>query len=184
MPMTSKGRRVRKGLELMIRHRSTLVAAGGFLLAIAAGIAAGALYDLRVSRLPYDTSGGMYAGGQLITSLGTFVLVALATALLWAWLERRNERLWRWLGTLSVAFAGVGLVAALMSAGMGIPHHPALVLMSLLGLAQLLGVPLWTLTFLALTAIAPTPATRRRFLGATGLELVIAVVAAVHWFGR
>jgi hypothetical protein len=53
----------------------------GYGIAVAAGALSGAAYDARVAKLPYDTSGGMYAGGQMLASLGVFALVH--------WLVRR-----------------------------------------------------------------------------------------------
>ena len=51
-----------------------------------------------------------------------------------------------------------------------------------MGLAQLLGVPLWSAAFALFAWLAPTPETRRKLIIAVGIELVIAVCAAVHWF--
>ena len=54
---------------------------GGYVLAIVAAAVAAWLYDVRVGARPYDTSGGMYAGGQMLQSLAVFLLVALAPVL-------------------------------------------------------------------------------------------------------
>jgi hypothetical protein len=54
-------------------------------------------------------------------------------------------------------------------------------LLGLLGLAQLLGVPLWSFAFAVFALLAPTRPIRRKLLLAVGIELVIAVCAAVHW---
>jgi hypothetical protein len=55
-------------------------------------------------------------------------------------------------------------------------------LLGLVGLAQLLGVPLWAITFALFALLAPTRGTRRQILAALGLEVVIGVCAIVHWF--
>jgi len=55
-------------------------------------------------------------------------------------------------------------------------------LFGLLGLAQLLGMPLWTGAFVLFTFLTPTGPARRLLVAAIGLELVIGVFAAIHWF--
>ena len=69
----------------MARRTKIALVLAGYGLAVVAAIVAGWLYDLRVSKLPYDTSGGMYAGGQLLQSLAAFLLVAFATTLMGLW---------------------------------------------------------------------------------------------------
>jgi hypothetical protein len=156
---------------------------GGYVLAVVAAAAAGWLYDWHVARLPEDTSGGMYAGGQLLTMLAVFCVVALAPTLLGLWFLRGHPRLWTTVGVLAVAFAGVGLVAVLLwRTAPAITGHPALALVSLLGLAQLLGVPLWTAGFGLFALLAPTRSSRRLMIAAVGLELIVGILAIVHWF--
>jgi hypothetical protein len=43
------------------------IVCAGYGLAVVASCAAGWAYDARVSQLPYDTSGGMYAEGESLT---------------------------------------------------------------------------------------------------------------------
>jgi hypothetical protein len=64
----------------------------GYAAAVVAAIVAAWLYDVRVSALPEDTSGGMYAGGQMLTSLAVFLVVALVPTLYLVWSLRRHER--------------------------------------------------------------------------------------------
>ena len=156
----------------------------GYLLAIVAGGVAGYLYDVRVSALPYDTSGGMYAGGHLLTVLAAFLTVALVPTLLGLWFLRGNRKFWQAVAIASVAFAGAGLLAVLVTlVAPGTPRHPVLVLFNLLGIAQLLGVPLWTAGFVLFAFFAPSRPARRLLIAAVGIELVIGVCAALHWFG-
>lgn len=159
------------------------VVCAGYLLAIMAAGVAGYLYDIRVSTLPYDTSGGMYAGGQLLTVLAAFLAVALVPTLVGLWFLRGNRKLWQAIALASLAFAATGALAVvLVLVSPDTPRHPALVLLSLFGLAQLLGVPLWTVGFVLFAALAPSRPTRRLLVAAVGIELVIGVCAAFHWF--
>ena len=66
------------------------IVVGGYVLAVVAGIVAGWLYDLQMAAMPYDNSGGMYAGGQLLASLCVFLVVALVPMLLALWWPCRN----------------------------------------------------------------------------------------------
>ena len=167
----------------MTRWAKIGLVAGGYLLAIGAGAVAGHLYDMRVSALPYDTSGGMYAGGEAMAGLGAFLAVALIPTLVMLWFLRANLRFWQGIAIASLAFAGTGLVAVLLfMLGPGAPTHPILMVLSLLGLAQLLGVPLWIAAFVLFAFIAPARPARRLLVAAVGIELVIGVCATIHWF--
>jgi len=154
----------------------------GYLLALVAGGVAGHLYDVRVSALPYDTSGGMYAAGEMMSGLGVFLVAALAPTLLMLWFLRGNHELWRIVGFAALGFSTTGLLAVLMPLMThDTPRNPAQMLLSLLGLAQLLGVPLWTAAFVLFALLAPAGALRRRLVIAVGIELVIGVCAVIHW---
>ena len=159
-----------------------LVCAGYVLAFVAAGVAS-LVYNARVSALPYDTSGGMYAGGELLFSMAVFLGVALVPTLLALWFLRGQRRLWWAISLGSLGFAAAGLLAVLAPVlEHGAPRNPAMVLVDLLGLAQLLGVPLWTGAFVLFAVIAPTGPARRLLLVAVGVELVIGVCALIHWF--
>src|SRR5678815_4601497 len=86
---------------------------GGYAAAVVAAMVAAWLYDVRAAALPYDTSGGMYAGGQMLQSLGAFLVVALVPTLLGLWFLRGHERFWNAVAVASLAFAVIGLVAVL-----------------------------------------------------------------------
>ncbi len=167
----------------MSRSAKIVAICAGHLASLAAACAAGWAYNARVSALPYDTSGGMYAGGEALTALAAFAALALPTTLVALLFLRSQERFWHGVAVLSLAFASAGLLAVLSPLVIpGVEGHPVLWPLGLLWLAQLLGVPLWTVAFALLAVIAPTWRTRRLLLAATGIELVIAVCAAIHWF--
>lgn len=167
----------------MTHHRKVAIVALGYVLALVASVAAGWVYDLQMSAMPYDTSGGMYAGGQLMLALGVFFVVALAPTLLALWFLRGNARVWQGIAVLSLTFASVGLLAVLLPlTGRGTQRTVPGMLLDLLGLAQLLGVPLWTGAFVLFSWLAPTRPARRLLAAAVGIELVIGICAAIHWF--
>jgi hypothetical protein len=158
------------------------IVVGGYVAAIVAGIAAGWFYDWRVSKLPYDTSGGMYAAGETLQSLAAFLVVALVPTLLGLWFIRAHTGFWKQVANASLVFAVAGLIAVLTPL---VTHaqtsNVALMLVELFALAQLLGVPLWSGAFALFTLLAPTHEIRRRMVLALGVELVIGVFAAIHW---
>lgn len=157
--------------------------AAGYALAFAAAWTAGWMYDVRMAAMPYDTSGGMYAFGQMLASLGVFFVAALPPTALALWLLRRNAVFWLVVAAGSLAFALVGLAGSLlfMTARATPTDWPAMTL-ELVGLAQFLGVPLWTGAFVLFLALAPTRPARRLLQGAIGVELACAICAAIHWF--
>ena len=167
----------------MSRMAKVAVVMGGYGAAALAAFVSAWLYDVRLSKLPYDTSGGMYAAGETMASGGVFLLVALVPTLLALWFLRRHARFWNALAVVVLAFAAAGLLAVLMplvideSAVRG-----ALVFVSLLALAQLLGVPFWLMGFSLLARLAPTRFARRLLVAAVGIEAVIGVCALIHWF--
>ena len=99
----------------MTHHRRVAIVVLGYVLALAASVAVGWVYDLQMSAMPYDTSGGMYAGGQWMLALGVFLVVALAPTLLALWFLRGNVRVWHGIAVTSLTFATVGLLAVVIS---------------------------------------------------------------------
>jgi len=57
-----------------------------------------------------------------------------------------------------------------------------LTLVGLLGLSQLLGMPLWCAVFALCAFLAPTPQSRHKLLVTVGIELAIGACALVNWF--
>jgi hypothetical protein len=155
----------------------------GYLLAFVAGGVAGHLYNVRVSALPYDTSGGMFAAGEFMSELAAFLVVALVPTLLALWFLRGNKRLWQAIAIAALGFAIAGLLAVLMPPLIhDMSTNPVVLGIELLSLAHLLGMPLWTMAFVLFAFLAPTRPARRLLIAAIGVELVVGVCAAFHWF--
>ena len=162
--------------------KKTSLVISGYMAAVLAAVVAGWLYDVRVSALPYDTSGGMYAWGEMLTALAAFFVVALLPTTFLLWSLRRNERFWNTVGIASLWFAIVGLVAVLLPLFThGTADNIPLVLLSLIAFAQLLGVPLWAFSLGVFALLAPTEGVRRQLATALWIEVVIGVCAVVHW---
>ena len=157
----------------------------GYVAALAASGVAGWCYDRWAASQPYDTSGGMYAGGQLITVLAVLLVSSLPPTLLALWWLRGHEGFWKAMAAMSLAFAGAGLLAVL---------SPLVLvedslrgwrsILELVRISQLLGVPLWTVAMGLIAVLAPFPSARRLMTIAVALELVIGMVACVHWFAH
>src|SRR5438093_7585135 len=129
----------------MSRWAKAALVCAGYVLALVAGGVAGHVYNARVSALSYDTRGGMYAAGESLSALSAFLVVALVPTLLALWFQRRNRRLWQSIAIASLGFATAGLLAVLMPlVTHDSPSNLVMMAFSLLGLAQLLGMPLWT----------------------------------------
>ncbi len=163
------------------RTKVGLVAAG-WVAAIVAGFVAAWLDDLRVRALPYDTSGGMYAGGEMLAGLAGFLIIGLVPVFLTLWFLRRNHPFWNGLAVASVAFAAVGLLAVVTTRAIVPSSGAGGVLLGLLGLAQLLGVPLWLFGCALFAFLAPTRFARRSLVAAAAIEAIVGVLAFVHWF--
>ena len=167
----------------MSRGAKIGVVIGGYVVAVAAAMLAGWLYDAHMARMPYDTSGGMYAEGETLTALPVFFLVALVPTLLGLWFVRRHTGFWNLVAIGSLTFAAVSLAAVLVTMKLRASSpNLGLMFVELLGLAQLLGMPLFFLAFVLFSVVAPTPLARRRLRIAVTLEAVIGVCAVLHWF--
>lgn len=167
----------------MSRGARVGIVCAGYVVAFIAGGVAGHLYNVRVSALPYDTSGGMYAAGELMSSLCAFLVIALAPTLLALWFLRGNQKFWYAVALASIGFAGAGLFAVLSPLVMQERQNNLLgVGIELLSLAHLFGMPLWTVAFVLFAFLAPTRPTRRLMLAAIGVELVVGLCAMFHWF--
>jgi hypothetical protein len=184
LPITPSGLRVSLAREGRVnRWTKAGIVVAGYVLAIVAGGVAGHLYNVRVAALPYDTSGGMYAGGEMMAELGTFLVAALVPTLLLLWFVRPHAGFWRGVAVASLGFAGVGLVAVLLPLIQKTqPHDMPSMLLMLLRVVQLMGVPLWAAAFTLFAFLAPTRPARRMLVTAVGFELVIGVCAAIHWW--
>src|SRR5215470_2971673 len=166
----------------MNRTAKVGIVIAGYVAALAAGGVAGHLYNVRLAAQPYDTSGGMYAAGEMMAALAAFLPVALVPTLLALWFLRDHRGVWNAVALASLAFALAGLAGVLMPrVWHDGPTTIATALLALLGLAQLLGVPIWTLAFVLFAFIAPAGLPRRTMVAAVAFELVNAACAAVHW---
>jgi hypothetical protein len=158
------------------------VVLAGYVAAIVAAGAAGWLYDWRLRGAP-DTSGGMYAFGQLLGVLAVFFAVSLVPTALALWWLRRNEKFWGAVAVTSLALASIGLLAVLSPLVLGTGDDRGWrMLLELVRLSQLLGVPLWTAALVLFAVLAPFQGARHKLIAAVAIELVIGVVACVHWF--
>src|ERR1043165_2469660 len=97
----------------MSRLTKTVIVVAGYVSAVLAGFLAAHAYNARVATLPEDTSGGMYAAGEAMSSAAAFLVVALVPTLLALWFLRRHKGFWNAVALVSVAFAGAGLLAVL-----------------------------------------------------------------------
>ena len=169
----------------MSRLANIGIVVAGYVAALAASFVAGWWYDRWAAAQPYDTSGGMYAGGQLITELAVLLAASLPPTLIALWWLRRHEGFWKATAAMSLAFAAAGLLAVL---------SPLVLvddslrgwrsILELVRISQLLGVPLWSVAMGLIAVLAPFQAARRTMTVAVALELVIGVIACVHWFAR
>jgi len=119
----------------MSRPLRVAVVVAGYGAAIAAAVVAAWMYNARVAALPYDTSGGMYAAGEAMYSLGAFLVVALVPTLLALWFLRSHEKFWNLVAVASLVFAVAGLLAVLTPLVTRSTGHFALALIGLLALA-------------------------------------------------
>ena len=166
----------------MKRATKVAIVLGGYVAAIIAGMVTAWLYNLRMAEMPYDTSGGMYAAGESMAAIGAFLVVALVPTLLGLWFVRRHAGFWNVVASAALGFSAAGLMSVLMFFVVEPGRSIMFLLASLLGLAQLLGVPLWALAFALFALLAPTRFARRTLVAAVGIELVIGILSVVHWF--
>jgi hypothetical protein len=144
---------------------------------VAAFVAASAAFMLRlVTESGPDTSGGMYAAGDLFLFLGVFGIAALPPTGLTLWFLRSNRVAWTTLAILGVAIAmtGVGAVILYRSGGSDI--------WTSVSPLRILAAPLLTLAFFMSALIAPYRFPRIALLLAALCEAAISVWAGVRWF--
>jgi hypothetical protein len=152
----------------------------GYVVALVAGIVAARMYDVWAAAQPYDTSGGMYAAGQGFAALGAFLVVALVPTVLALWFLPRHETFWNAVAFASLAYASAGLVAVLTQFVFHDSSNLMLMIVGLVGVSQMLGVPLWCVAFALFALLAPFRAARRKLVLATALELVIGACMLVR----
>ena len=169
----------------MKRWTKAGIVLAGYALALVASIGAVAIYDRRFTAADNQAYGGMIAGGELIYGAGVFLLVALVPTCLALWFIRKSRPAWVWFTGLALAFAIVGLAAVLTTLTVHEPPRaPLLQLASILGVAQMLGSPLWVGGFALFAWLAPARDLRRGMLFATALEVAVAACAFSHFVMR
>lgn len=169
-----------------MRARTKLgIVLGGYLLAPIAGCGAMAIYRLRFSPQDFQTMGGMIAGGEMMFGAAVFALVALVPTAFLLWFLRGMRRWWSALSFAAIAFAALGLAAAVVvfaARGRGPTRGVPIMFVELLGLVQMLGSPLWISAFGLFSLLAPAPELRQRMRIAAAIEIVVGLIALVHFF--
>src|SRR5262245_21649985 len=176
----------------MDRENKLGIVLTGYVLAFVISIFMTALADRQFSPEDNQEMGGMIAGGEVMYGGAVFVLASLALTGLGLWFLRPNRRFWSAFSSAGLWFAIVGLAAVLAGpATTGVaPPESLLVfvgvglivpIVHLLGLLQMLGSPLWILSFALFAAVAPAPDLRRRMLAALVIEFAIAAYGVIHF---
>lgn len=157
----------------------------GYALAFTASVAAVAIYDRRFSAADNQSMGGMIAGGELMYGSGVFLLIALFPTLAALWFVRKSRLAWSWFTGLGLAFATLGLAAVLCTLAIREPPRaPLLMLAGVIGVAQMLGSPIWIGGFALFAWLAPAHDLRRRMLIAAAIELAVGACAIQHFLFR
>jgi hypothetical protein len=157
----------------------------GYCLALIASVAFVAIYDAHFTAADNQTSGGMIAGAELIYGTGIFLLVALAPTGLALWFVRKSRWVWPWFTGLGIAFAILGLPAVLLTLTIHEPPRALFIeLVSVIGVFQMLGSPLWVGGFALFAWLAPERNLRRGMLFAAAIELAVAACAFWHFVLR
>jgi len=155
----------------------------GYVLAFVTSFFMTALYDREFSPEDNQTMGGMIAGGEMMYSSAVFLLLSLVPTALALWFLRSSRRFWSAFSSAGLIFAIVGLAAVLAApATIGLTDRvPLLLFVGLLSIVQMLGSPLWILSFALFAALAPAHDLRRRMLAALVIEFAIAAYGLIHF---
>ena len=169
----------------MKRWMKVGIVLAGYGLAFIASVASIAIYDRHFTAADNQTSGGMIAGAELIYGTGIFLLVALAPTSLGLWFMRTSRPVWAWFTGFGLGFAILGFAAVLLTLTIREPPRALLIqLVSVLGVAQMLGSPLWVGGFALFAWLAPARHLRRGMLFATATEVAVAACAFGHFVMR
>jgi hypothetical protein len=157
----------------------------GYVLAFIASVATVTIYDSHFTAADNQAMGGMIAGAELMYGTGMFLLVALAPTLLALWFMRKSRPAWSWFTGFGLAFAIVGLAAVFSTLAIREPPRaPLIMLASVIGVAQMLGSPLWIGGFALFAWLAPTRDLRWRMLFATAIEVAVGACALGRFLMR
>jgi hypothetical protein len=166
----------------MNRWMKVGIVLAGYVLALIASVAAVVIYDQHFTAADNQASGGMIAGAELMYGTGIFLLVALAPTALALWFIRKSRAVWSWFSGLALAFAILGLAAVIRTLVIHEPPRALFIeLVGVIGVAQMLGSPLWIGGFALFAWLAPARDLRVRLLVATAIELAVAVCALAHF---
>jgi len=173
-------------LERASRWKKIALVLAGYLLAVVAGVVGTMLYDLRFSEADQQASGGMIAFGELMFGAGVFAVVSAAPTALALWFVRRHRGTWEWFTIASLVFAVVGVLGALtlLTATPATPMTAAIEWMTVLGIAQVFGAPIWIGGFALFALLSPWRDLRRRMLVAAAIEVAIGVAGLVRYLTR
>ena len=171
-----------RSLERAARWQKAALVFAGYVLAVVAGAVATWLYDLRFSPADQQASGGMIAFGEMMFGAGVFAAESAVPTALALWFVRRHRGTWEWFTIASLAFALGGLpgVLALLTATFETAGTPAIAWLSVLGIAQVFGSPIWIGGFALFAWLAPERHLRRRLLVATAIEVAIGIAGLVR----
>ena len=119
----------------------------------------------------------------MMYSSAVFLLLSLVPTALALWFLRSSRRFWSAFSSAGLIFAIVGLAAVLAApATIGLTDRvPLLLFVGLLSIVQMLGSPLWILSFALFAALAPAHDLRRRMLAALVIEFAIAAYGLIHF---
>ena len=169
----------------MQRWMKVGIVVAGYGLAFITSVAFVAIYDRHFTAADNQTMGGMIAGAEMIYGTGIFLLVALAPTSLALWWMRKSRPVWVWFTSVGLAFAILGFAAVLLTLSLREPPRTLLFqLASVIGVAQMLGAPLWVGGFALFAWLAPAPDLRRGMLLATAIEAAVAACAFGHFVMR
>ena len=144
----------------------------GYAFALLAAYGACYYRELQFQQAQIDTSGGMYAWGDLITFSVVFGPLALFPTGLALYFVRRSQKFWTVLSLVSLPLAATGLAALFLIVLVGTRHvqHPIWRDLAALGLLRVYPAPMLFVVFIICAFIAPTRRYRRLLLGAAGIE--------------
>ena len=144
----------------------------GYAFALLAAYAACYYRELQFQHAHVDTSGGMYAWGDLMTFSVVFGPLALFPSGLALYFLRRSQKFWTLLSIVSVPLAVTGLAALFLNVLVVSQHiqHPVWRGLTILGLLRVYPAPMLFLAFIVCACIAPTRRCRWLLLGAAAIE--------------
>ncbi len=151
------------------------VVLAGYVFSLLAAFLVCYLRELQFQRDGVDTSGGMYAWGDLITFSMVFGPPALLTTGAALYFLRRSQKFWTAISisSLPIAFTGLAsllLAAVVMGGRQSIPGD-----LAFLGILRMYPAPMLFSAFVFCAFLAPSRHYRRLLLGAAAIEMPAAL---------